>query len=132
MSMCRPTNRANAALVEIIMAEDPEMPAPAGDSECDSNRNPCFGWKKRTRYAARACRYFLAAIRAARLGKWSSRPVSRDFRWISRPLRGVILHVVRILTAMLTVTDPGWKRYRGQRSRVEPARSARHGAWAKI
>src|SRR6516165_1009352 len=37
-----------------------------------------------------------------------------------------------MLTAILTVTDPGWNRYNGQRSSVEPARSARHGAWTKI
>ena len=89
------------------MADDPDMPAPAGDSECDSSRNPCFGWKKRTRYAASACRYFFARISASRLAKRSSRPVSIDFRWMARPLRGVILHVVRMLTAMFTVTDPG-------------------------
>ena len=43
MSISRPTKRASAALVQIIMADEPEMPAPAGDSECVSSRKPCFG-----------------------------------------------------------------------------------------
>ncbi len=74
MSISRPTNRANAALVQIIMADEPEMPAPAGDSECVSRRKPCFGSKNLTRYAASACLYRLAASSASRLAKRSSRP----------------------------------------------------------
>jgi hypothetical protein len=34
--------------------------------------------------------------------------------------------------ATLTVAAPGWKRYRGQMSRVPPARSMRVGAVASI
>src|SRR5208283_169267 len=45
----RLVKRARAALVAIIRAEEPEMPAPAGDSENVSSRKPLFGLKKRTR-----------------------------------------------------------------------------------
>ena len=35
--------RASAAPVAIISADEPEMPAPAGDSECVSSTNPACG-----------------------------------------------------------------------------------------
>src|SRR5215467_9348967 len=47
-------------------------------------------------------------------------------------LSGVMRQVVRMLTAKLSVSAPGWNRYRGQRSIVPPARSARQGAWATM
>src|SRR5437773_10147751 len=37
-----------------------------------------------------------------------------------------------MLTAKLRVIAPSWNRYNGQRSMVPPARSARHGACARM
>ena len=44
-----PVKRASAAVVAIISADEPEMPAPAGDSECVSISKPPSGAKKRAR-----------------------------------------------------------------------------------
>jgi hypothetical protein len=51
--------RANAAVVAIISADEPEIPAPAGDLEYVSSTKPLFGGptvakKKRQRYPANA------------------------------------------------------------------------------
>src|SRR5208282_4806079 len=107
MFIRQPVKRARAALLAIISAEEPEMPDPAGDSENVSSRKPPFGMKKRTRQAAKGCRYDFAASSAASVVKRSSREVSCDFRTITCPARGVIRHEVRMFRAMFTLTAPG-------------------------
>ena len=48
----RSVKRASAAVVAIISADDPEMPAPAGDSESVSISSPSLGAKNCSRRAA--------------------------------------------------------------------------------
>src|SRR5260370_22035971 len=51
---------------------------------------------------------------------------------IAVPGRVSSVHVVYRLTAKFTVTELVWNRYKGQMSSVPPARSTRHGAFARI
>src|ERR1051326_5281984 len=50
-----PVYLASAAVVAIINADEPEMPAPAGDSEWVSTSKPPSGAKKRDRCPASGC-----------------------------------------------------------------------------
>src|SRR5882762_390778 len=128
----RSVNRARAAVAAIMRADEPEIPAPAGDSESVSTSRPSFGAKNCSRRAAKGNRKRRAWRSSSKLAKVSSRRVSSERRWIRLPFRGVIRQLVRMLTAKLSVSAPEWNRYRGQRSIVPPARSARQGAKARI
>jgi hypothetical protein len=90
----RPVNCASAAVVAIIRAEEPAMPAPAGDCEWVSRRKPPSGAKQRTNSAARRWRNVFARASASRSAKRSSLPVSADFKWMALPSPGVMRQVV--------------------------------------
>jgi len=128
----RSVKRARAAVLAIIRADEPEMPAPAGDSESVSISRPSLGAKNWSSRAARGSRKRVAPRSASKLGKCSSRRVSIECKWMAFPFRGVMRQVVRMLTAKFSVSAPGWNRYSGHRSMVPPARSARQGAWATM
>src|SRR5579859_4509815 len=131
-SSLRPVYLARAAVVAIMRAEEPEIPAPAGDSELVSISKPPSGAKYRARYPANGCLNFLAEQSCSKLENSSSTLVSIDLSLIFLSDNRLIRQRVRILTAKFTVTAPGWKRYSGQRSSVPPARSTRQGACATI
>src|SRR5215475_14306756 len=129
---CLSVKRASAADVATISADDPEIPAPAGDSESVSINNPSLGAKNCNKRAAKGKRNRLARRNSSKLAKTSSLFVSSDRRWMRFPFKRVMRQVVRMFTAKFSVRAPGWNRYKGQRSIVPPARSARHGACAII
>ena len=82
---CRSVKRARAAEVAIISADDPEMPAPAGDSESVSISRPSLGAKNWSKPAASGSRNRLARRNASKLAKTSSLFVSSERRWIRLP-----------------------------------------------
>src|SRR5438270_9975723 len=102
----RPVKLASAAVVATMRAEEPEMPAPAGDSEWVSRVKPPSGAKKRTRFAAKGWENFLALQNSSTLAKESDFPVSSDFSSRRVPEIFEIWHRVSTLTAKLTVTAP--------------------------
>ena len=72
----RSVKRARAAVLAIIRADDPEMPAPAGDSESVSISRPSLGAKNCSSLAAKGRRKRFAARSASKLENSSSRRVS--------------------------------------------------------
>ncbi len=98
--------RASAAVVAIMSAEDPEIPAPAGDSESVSISSPSLGAKNCNKRAASGSRRRRVFRRASKLGNSCSFFVSSDSRWMRLPLSGVTRQVVRMLTAKLSVSAP--------------------------
>ena len=65
----RPVKRASAAVLAIMSADDPEMPAPAGDSESVSISRPSLGAKNCSSRAARGRRKRLVAAQGLEAGK---------------------------------------------------------------
>ena len=106
----RSVKRASAEVAAIINAEDPEMPAPAGDSESVSISNPSLGAKNCSKCAARGRRKRRATRKASKLANDSSFLVSSERTWMCFPFKGVIRHVVWMLRAKLKVSAPGWNR----------------------
>src|SRR5256885_4356352 len=86
-----------------MRADDPDIPAPAGDSESVSTNKPSFGAKNWTRRAAKACRKRRARRRASKFANCSSRRVSTERKWMLLPFRGVMRQVVKMLTAKFNV-----------------------------
>ena len=100
-------NRAIAAVVAIISADEPEIPAPAGDSESVSINAPSFGAKNCSSRAVMGRRNRVSLRISSKLSKCSSLFVSSERKCKARPLIGVMRHVVWILTAKFSVSAPG-------------------------
>ena len=121
-----PAHSASAPQTATFSADDPAMPAPAGDSP--RVRSVRFSArKKRASLLEQRKAVAVRELLPARQPRQSS--TCRSIRaGPCRPCARMISACARRLMAAFTVCACSWNRYRGQMSSVPPARSIRVGA----